>query len=296
MAGCAACGADNAEEARFCQRCGAAFGSRDDQVSAGARKVVTVVFTDVAGFTGLGERLDPELFRRVMARYFDAMQTAVHRHGGVVEKFIGDAVMAVFGVPLLHEDDALRAVRAAADMREALRELNVELESRYGVRLEARTGVNTGEVLTSDPAAPTAPVMGDAVNVAARLEQAAEPGQILLGESTFRLVRDFVVVESRPALTLKGKSEPVSVHLLVSVDPTSAPAWRMDSPLVGRDDELALLGRAFREAVDGATAVRFVLLGPAGIGKSRVAMEFAGDRAEEARVLHRRCLPYGGGT
>src|SRR5437870_2513858 len=168
MAGCAACGADNAEEARFCQRCGAALGSWDDQVSAGARKVVTVVFTDVAGFTGLSERLDPELFRRVMARYFDAMQTAVHRHGGVVEKFIGDAVMAVFGVPLLHEDDALRAVRAAADMREALRELNVELESRYGVRLEARTGVNTGEVLTSDPEAPTGPVMGDAVNVAAR--------------------------------------------------------------------------------------------------------------------------------
>ena len=295
MAGCAACGADNAEEARFCQRCGAALDSRDDRISAGARKVVTVVFTDVAGFTGLGERLDPELFRQVMARYFDAMQTAVDRHGGVVEKFIGDAVMAVFGVPRLHEDDALRAVRAAADMRDGLRELNVELESRYRVRLEARTGVNTGEVLTSDPAAPTGPVMGDAVNVAARLEQAAEPGQILLGESTFRLVRGFVVVESRPALTLKGKSEPVSVHLLVSVDPTSSPAWRMDSPLVGRDVEQALLQRAFRESFDGPTAVRFVLLGPAGIGKSRVAMEFAGSRAGEARVLHGRCLPYGEG-
>src|SRR5207245_5916338 len=157
--------------------------------------------------------------RRVMARYFDAMQTAVDRHGGVVEKFIGDAVMAVFGVPRLHEDDALRAVRAAADMRDGLHELNVELETRYRVRLEARTGVNTGEVLTSDPAAPTAPVMGDAVNVAARLEQAAEPAQILLGESTFRFVRHSVVVDSRAALTPKGKAEPVPVDLLMCIDP-----------------------------------------------------------------------------
>src|SRR5207245_7819386 len=145
----------------------------------------TVVFTDVAGFTGLSERLDPELFRRVMARYFDAMQTAVHRHGGVVEKFIGDAVMAVFGVPLLHEDDALRAVRAAADMREALRELGVQ----------ARIGVNSGEVVTGTE---ERLATGDAVNVAARLEQAAAPGEVLLGEEAFRLVRDAVEAEPVP--------------------------------------------------------------------------------------------------
>jgi class 3 adenylate cyclase len=295
MPGCAACGADNGDQARFCQRCGAALGSWDDRIAAGARKVVTVVFTDVAGFTGLGERLDPEVFRQVMARYFEVMQAAVQRHGGVVEKFIGDAVMAVFGVPRLHEDDALRAVRAAADMRTALGELNAELEARYQVRLDARTGVNTGEVLASDPSAPSAAVMGDAVNVAARLEQAAEPGQIVLGESTFRLVRDAVVVEPGPALTLKGKAEPASVYLLVSADTTSVPAWRMDSPLVGRESELALLGRAFRDAVDGRAAVRFVLLGPAGIGKSRAAAEFAAGLGDDARVLHGRCLPYGEG-
>ena len=230
-----------------------------------------------------------------MARYFEAMQAAVHGHGGVVEKFIGDAVMAVFGVPRLHEDDALRAVRAAEDMRRALGELNAELESRYQVRLEARTGVNTGEVLAADPAAPSAAVMGDAVNVAARLEQAAEPGQILLGETTFRLVRDMVDVERGPMLTLKGKSEPAQVYRLLSIDPVHASAPRMGSPLVGRADELGLLSRAFREAVDGATAIRFALLGPAGIGKSRTAMEFADGLGEEARVLHGRCLPYGEG-
>jgi class 3 adenylate cyclase/tetratricopeptide (TPR) repeat protein len=295
MAGCPACGADNGDDARFCQRCGTALGTWDDRIAVGARKVVSVVFTDVAGFTGLSERLDPELVRRVMDRYFDAMQAAVLRHGGVVEKFIGDAVMAVFGVPRLHEDDALRAVRAAADMRAALAELNAELEARYGVRLEARTGVNTGEVLAADPAAPSAAIMGDAVNVAARLEQTAEPGQIVLGETTYRIVRDAVVVESRLPVTLKGKSQPVSVHLLVSVDPATIPPWRMDSPLVGREDELALLARAFRDAVDGDTAVRLVLLGPAGIGKSRTAMEFVAGLGEGVRVLQGRCLPYGEG-
>jgi class 3 adenylate cyclase/tetratricopeptide (TPR) repeat protein len=295
MAGCGECGAQNDDSARFCQRCGAALGSWDDRIAAGARKEVTVVFTDVAGFTGLGERLDPELFRQVMARYFDVMQAAVHRHGGVVEKFIGDAVMAVFGVPRLHEDDALRAVRAAEDMRRSLRELNAELESRYQVRLEARTGVNTGEVLVADPSAPSAAVMGDAVNVAARLEQAAEPGQILLGETTYRLVRDVVEVEPGPSLMLKGKSQPAANYRLLSVDPAQSAAPRMDSPLVGRADELGLLSRAFREAVDGATAIRFALLGPAGIGKSRTAMEFADGLGEEARVLHGRCLPYGEG-
>src|SRR6478736_104321 len=226
MAGCGECGAQNDDSARFCQRCGAALGSWDDRIAAGARKVVTVVFTDVAGFTGLGERLDPELFRQVMARYFDVMQAAVHRHGGVVEKFIGDAVMAVFGVPRLHEDDALRAVRAAEDMRRALRELNAELESRYQVRLEARTGVNTGEVLVADPSAPSAAVMGDAVNVAARLEQAAEPGQVLLGETTYRLVRDVVEVEAGPSLMLKGKSQPAANYRLLSVDPAQGAAPR----------------------------------------------------------------------
>ena len=163
------------------------------------RKVVTVVFTDVADSTALGERLDPESLRRVMWRYFDTMQATLERHGGTVEKFIGDAIVAVFGVPAVHEDDALRAVRAALEMREALESVNESLSREYGVRIGARTGVNTGEVIVGDAVADQKLATGDAVNVAARLEQAAEAGEILIGETTYRLVRDAVVVE--PART-----------------------------------------------------------------------------------------------
>src|SRR3954465_13989152 len=146
------------------------------------RKVVTIVFCDLPGSTSLGERLDPESVRQMVSRYFQAMSDALERHGGTVEKFIGDAVMAVFGVPTLREDDALRAVRAAADMREALGELNEHLERRWGVRLQVRTGVNTGEVIAGDPSAGHGFVTGDAVNVAARFEQAAGAGEILMGK------------------------------------------------------------------------------------------------------------------
>src|SRR5919201_776366 len=150
-----------------------------------ARKVVTVFFTDVAGSTALGEQLDPELLRSVMWRYFEAVQGALERHGGSVEKFIGDAVMAVFGVPFVHEDDALRAVRAAAEMRAALAEVNGELRRDWDLEIAVRTGVNTGEVVARDPGGPTL-VTGDAVVVAKRLEETAAPNEIRLGESTYR--------------------------------------------------------------------------------------------------------------
>src|SRR6266536_4274604 len=141
MATCPQCGQENPEGFRFCGSCGAPLGEQRE-----VRKTVTVVFCDVTGSTALGERLDPESLRHVMARYFEAMRTVIERHGGTVEKFIGDAVMAVFGVPTVHEDDALRAARAATEMREALPGLNEELERDYGTRLELRIGVNTGEV------------------------------------------------------------------------------------------------------------------------------------------------------
>ena len=147
------------------------------------------MFCDVTGSTGLGEQLDPESMRKVMARYFDAMRAALERHGGSVEKFIGDAVMAVFGIPQLHEDDVLRAVRAAADMRTALADLNRELERDHGVRLACRIGVNTGEVLVGADSTDFGRVTGDAVNTAARLEAAADPGEILIGDGTHALVR-----------------------------------------------------------------------------------------------------------
>ena len=155
---------------------------------------MTVLFADVTGSTALGERLDPESLRGVMSRYFDGVAAAVEAHEGTVEKFIGDAVMAVFGVPVVHEDDALRAVLAASQMRESLIALNTELEGTWGARLQVRTGVNTGEVVAVTRQRPILRV-GDAVNIAARLEQAAEPGEILLGEETRRLVRDAVLVE-----------------------------------------------------------------------------------------------------
>ena len=184
-----------------------------------ARKIVTVVFTDVAGSTALGERLDPELLRSVMWRYFETVQAALERHGGTVEKFIGDAVMAVFGVPIVREDDALRAVRAAAEIGEALRGLNEELAAAHGIKIETRTGVNTGEVIVGGGASDQKLATGDAVNVAARLEQAAAPGEVLLGTATYAAVSDFVDAEPGPPVDAKGKSEPVAAFRLHGLRP-----------------------------------------------------------------------------
>jgi class 3 adenylate cyclase len=193
VAVCASCGAENREEARFCDSCGAPLAEAAPLREA--RRVVTVLFCDVTGSTALGERIDPESLRRVMSRYFETAKAIVERHGGTVEKFIGDAVMAVFGVPAIHEDDALRAVRSADELRDGLVELNDELEQSYGTRLELRMGVNTGEVVTGTE---ERLATGDAVNVAARLEQAAQPGEVLIGDETYRLVRDAVGAEEAP--------------------------------------------------------------------------------------------------
>src|SRR5438045_6329944 len=164
MPTCAVCGYEAAEAFKFCPECGAAAATR----TAEQRKVVTVLFCDVTGSTSLGETLDPERLRALLARYFDGMKAIVERHGGTVEKFIGDAVMAVFGVPVVHEDDALRAVRAAVEMRARLEALNERLAARWGIELSAHTGVNTGEVVAGVHAAGNPLTYGDAVNVAQR--------------------------------------------------------------------------------------------------------------------------------
>ena len=234
---CSSCGRENDADARFCAACGEQLdrGRRDTE----SRKVVTVVFTDVVGSTALGERLDPESLRRVMGRYFGAMQATLERHGGTVEKFIGDAIVAVFGVPVVHEDDALRAVRAALEMQEALGRVNDELTEEYGVRLATRTGVNTGEVVVGDAAAAQRLATGDAVNVAARLEQAANAGEVLIGEATYRLVGHAVVAHPAPAVDAKGKSQPVAAWRVVEVRPDMpALARRLATPFVGRDEEI----------------------------------------------------------
>ncbi len=295
MKRCPACGEENGDRALFCQRCGTALAEAEVPV-ADVRRVVTIVFADVTGSTALGERLDPEALRRVMGRYFDQMSAVIERHGGTVEKFIGDAVMAVFGIPRLHEDDALRAVRAAAGMREALEALNLDLEREHGVGIAARIGVNTGEVVAGDPSAGQRLVTGDAVNVAARLEQAAEPGQILMGETTYRLVKDAVEVEPVAALDLKGKGEPVPGYRLDTVlADTAGHVRHLDSPMVGRGKELEMLERALERAVTERTSHLFTLLGAAGVGKSRLVAEFLAGASDSVTVLRGRCLSYGDG-
>ncbi len=251
---------------------------------------MTVLFCDVTGSTALGERIDPESLRNVMARYFETAKAAIERHGGTVEKFIGDAVMAVFGVPVVHEDDALRAVRAAADLRTALGPLNEELEQRFKTRLQLRTGVNTGEVVTGTE---ERLATGDAVNVAARLEQAAQPGEILLGGETLRLVRGAVEIEPVAPVEAKGKSEPLAAYRLVAVDQASTARVHI-GPMVGRERQRHLLEEAFANVIADRTCQLFTVLGTAGVGKSRLVSEFL-DGLQEATVVVGRCVSYGEG-
>jgi class 3 adenylate cyclase/tetratricopeptide (TPR) repeat protein len=293
MPACPNCGSENAEGSNFCSVCGTRLTTVE---VAEVRKTVTILFCDVTGSTELGEQLDPESMRKVMARYFDAMRLALERHGGSVEKFIGDAVMAVFGIPQLHEDDALRAVRAAADMHLALEELNHELDRAHGVRLACRIGVNTGEVLVGADSSEFGRVTGDAVNTAARLESAADPGEVLIGEETYRLVRDSVEAERVEPLSLKGKTEPVSAHRLIQVVPGTGHApGALRSSMVGRDRELEDLTRAFARAADDRSCLLFTVLGAAGEGKSRLVEEFLSAVDGSANVVSGRCLPYGEG-
>ena len=244
----------------------------------------------------MGERLDPESVRAVMSRYFDTMRRVLERHGGTVEKFIGDAVMAVFGIPALREDDALRAVRAADEMRAALAELNRELMIEWGVSIASRTGVNTGEVVAGDTATGATLATGDAVNVAARLEQSAQAGQILIGEPTFRLVRDAVLVDQVQPLALKGKSQALAAYQLVAVTPPTSTA-RISTvvPMVGRARELELLVEAFERARKEGQVHLVTVVGAPGVGKSRLLAEGLRAIDGDAVVLRGRCLSYGEG-
>jgi class 3 adenylate cyclase/tetratricopeptide (TPR) repeat protein len=291
---CLSCDKENPDEARFCLACGSSL--EETPQPRESRKTVTLVFSDVVGSTSLGERSDPETTRRVMSRYFDEMRAVLESHGGTVEKFVGDAVMAVFGIPELHEDDAVRAVRAAAEMRDRLHELNRELVQRFGIGLAIRTGVNTGEVIAGDASRGEAFVTGDAVNVAARLEQAAVAGEILIGEATQRLVRDAVAVEPVEPLELKGKAEPVKAWRLLDVE-RQAPgvARRLDSRLIGRRRELGLLDEAVQRAEGERMCQLVTVLGSPGAGKSRLAGELIDSLTGRATVVQGPCLPYGEG-
>ena len=287
---CPNCGEENPAKFRLCGFCGTALAPALPPQEV--RKTVTIVFSDLKGSTNLGEALDPESLREVMTRYFDSMKAVLDIHGGTIEKYIGDAIMAVFGLPKLHEDDALRAVRAAHGMQEALRELNQDLLARYGVELTNRTGVNTGEVVAGDPTTGQRLVTGDAVNTAARLEQAAPANEILIGGLTNELVRGFVDVEEVEPLELKGKAERVPAFRLVGLI-EGAERQREESPLVGRDHELAILEESLADAYVTQQCRLVTVVGDPGVGKSRLIHEFLEEHESDAVTLRGRCLAYG---
>ncbi len=288
---CPSCGEESPEQYRLCNTCGA---SLIEHVARESRRTVTIVFAMPKVRTRSGGSASPEALRDVMSSYFEAMRAALERHGGTVEKFIGDAVMAVFGLPVRHEDDALRAIRAAADMQASLPALNEQFLAGRDIELENHIGVNTGEVIAGDASTGQRLVTGDAVNTAARLEQAAGPGEIVLGDLTYRLARDQIEIEFIPPLTLKGKAEPVPAYRLVTIGPQ---AGHHDSgmPFVGRTAEMGRLSDALFDASGTKRARLITVVGDAGVGKSRLIREFATTASSQARVVRGRCLPYGDG-
>ncbi|MBA2632409.1 MAG: AAA family ATPase [Chloroflexi bacterium] len=294
---CPRCGAANDPSARFCASCGGPLGG--PQPFAEERKVVTILFADITGSTSMGEQLDPERMRSLLRTYFSSMSEVIESWGGRLEKFIGDAIMAAFGVPTAREDDAERALRAALEMLERLETLNLTFRERHGTAMQIRIGVNTGEVIAPVDPNEQLVLAGDAVNVAARLEQAAEPGTVLVGERTYLAARNAFEFDPAVELSLKGKAGAVPARRLLGVvaEPSRGlPGIR--AQLVGRDRELRTITELLDEAIETARPRMVLLNGPAGIGKSRLMQEFVRHATEsrgEIRILRGRCLPAGHG-
>ena len=289
MRTCPNCGERHPDRARFCMMCATPLAT--GAIAEETRKVVTVLFADVKGSTAIGERLDPEAVRRVLTRFYASARETLERNGGTVEKFIGDAVMAVFGVPRVREDDAPRGVRAAWELLDVMRAMNADLSERYGAELQLRIGVNTGEVVAGDPGTGSSFVAGDAVNVAARLEQTAPPGEVYLGADTYALARDGIDAEPVEPLTLKGKSERVPAFHLLGL--RAEPGIATESPFVGRDEELRGLVERLDEVASSGVAGHVLLTGPAGIGKTRLMDELLRGAVGRARGIRARCTPAG---
>jgi class 3 adenylate cyclase/tetratricopeptide (TPR) repeat protein len=282
---------DVAQPGDVCPRCGALLGP---SASSGEFRIVTVVFCDVVDSTVLGERLEPEVTQQVLARYGEAVRRVLGGSGAKVSKRHGDGFMAAFGVLELHEDDALRAVRAASELRAAIGELSNELRRDWGIELQIRLGVNTGRVLVNDAGTMEEELVGGAVNLAKRFEGAAGPGGILLGEETYRLVAHAVRAEPAKALAVDGFPEPQDTWRLIEILPERAARVRRgNAPLIGRDLERDLLLRLFERVVAERRCHLASVLGPGGVGKSRLVHEFVDGLGTRATVLRAHCPQLG---
>jgi DNA-binding SARP family transcriptional activator len=273
----------------------------EESPAAEERKTVTVLFCDVVSSTELGDQLDPESLRRVMGRYFEVARSVLERHEATVEKFIGDAVMAVFGIPSVHEDDPVRALRAAGELLDALELLNDELERGWGIRIQLRIGVSTGEVVTGDPRTGQALATGSAVHLAARLQQGAAPGEMLVSEATAAAARGFLEFSEQLTIAAKGKPDGIRCRRLVRGDRVqrSGRVRAVQTPFVGRSQELAIVADVYRRTVRERSPQVVTLVGDAGIGKTRLAEEFwllAEREPSPPTRLRGRCLPYGAGV
>jgi class 3 adenylate cyclase/tetratricopeptide (TPR) repeat protein len=286
---CPACAAAVPDGARFCPSCGHLLHARADE-----RRVVTVLFADLVGFTTFSEGRDPEQVKNLVDRCFERLVADINAFGGRVDKIVGDAVVALFGAPVAHEDDAERAVRTALQMQRTLAAMTVDLDAHVQLRI----GVNTGEVLVGGLRAGGGDytAMGDVVNVASRLETLAAPGEVVVGPATHAATREVVQYECLGEVQARGREEPITAwRALAALAPPGYKPRRAPTPLVGRDEELGVLRHALAAAVSRTRAHLVLLLGEAGIGKSRLAAELAGAaRAEhDALVLEGRCVPYG---
>ena len=327
MVSCPACGTENPAGARFCMGCGARLERRcptcDTRAPAEAhfcmscgaaldetpvvkgperppeeRRQVTVLFADLSGYTAFAERMDPEAVKSLVDRALMRLGREVERYGGTVDKYIGDNVMALFGAPVAHEDDAERAVRAGLGMQDAMEEVNAGLPAE--INFDLRVGVNTGEVIAG-AVGETYTVVGDTVNVASRLQSAARPGSVTVGERTMRASESAVDYERLEPLMLKGKAQPVPAWeavCLIAEQAVGRVAPARESPLVGRDQELTALETLYGRVLEENTPQLATLIGEAGVGKSRLLREFERRLAQhpsQPALRTGRCLPYGSG-
>jgi len=285
---CPSCRTKNTETAKFCQECGAPLSPRGEA----RRRLVAALFCDLVGSTEIAERLDPEHLRKLLDRYYTAMRGAIEHHGGTVEKFIGDAVVGAFGVPIAHEDDALRAVRAALDMQAAAALLD-DAVAGDGIRIQTRIGIDAGEAFADEASAREGTIAGDVFNTAARLQGTARPGEVVVSGATADMLGRRVWLEPTGPLDLKGKARPVDAFRVRSLLTTSP---RYETPLIGRDRALARLTDAFEDALEARAPVLVTILAPPGVGKTRLGEALAEAVRERATILVGQTPPYGDGV